>query len=249
MTTWRNRARRRVSTMSSRLRRPGRSTRVRAGLILLAALLTAGLVLGIALGTSGATKTSYYQECANKFGTSERAADPQWLKEKIAQEDEECEHLAAINESISPTEETEAKERFRASHKRGELNPEPESSPVTGIIDSREAPLGRKETFRATNHWTGQVEGQWYVVYAGARTSPEDGAPGNSEDGRAEVLVYHTPDSSDSAEPNTFVAAENPSAAAERTPLTIIRASGGILTLETDTGAMMTFDVATHSFG
>lgn len=221
------------------LRKATRSTRVRIGALLAGGLLIAGLVL--ALETSSATNSSF-NECIGQFSSSERESGPQPIKEKIAGVEEECRHLAVINESITPAQEQEAKEKFRARHKRGELNPGPEAPPETGIIDSREPPLGRKTAFRVENVWSGEVEGQWCIVYAGAKTSPEN------EDGPPEVLVYRSPIAPNSSEPNTFVGAYHPPGN-ERTPLTITAASGDVLTLQTSTGATVSFDVATRTFG
>ena len=222
------------------LRKATRSTRVRVGALLAGGLLIAGLVL--ALETSSATNSSFYNECIGQFSSSERENGPQPIKEKIAGVEEECRHLAVINESITPAREQEAKEKFRARHKRGELNPGPEAPPETGIIDSHEPPLGRKTVFRVENVWSGEVEGQWYIVYAGANTSPENGH------GHPEVLVYRSPTTPNSSEPNTFVGAYS-RPGHERTSLTITAASGGVLTLQTSTGATVSFDVATRTFG
>lgn len=223
------------------MRNAAKSTRVRVSAVLLALLLAGGLT--VALTTSNAT-SSFFQECMRPFTQSEREGGEQWLKEKIASQEKECRYLANLNETISPQQEQEAKERARAKHKPGALATGTLPRRVTGIENgSGGGPAGMSGVFLATGHWVGLADGKWYIVWAGAKRVPPNEAPVESA-----VVVRLQPQKLGSAENGTFVGTYG-TPAGERQPLTIAAANEGVLTLKTSTGQTLTFNVATRTFG
>jgi hypothetical protein len=219
-----------------------KSTRVRVGALLVVVLLAAGVTF--ALGTSSATP-SFFQECMRPFTQSERESGEQWLKEKIASQEKECRYLAYLNETITPSQEQEGLEKFRATHKPGELSTGSGGTRVTKIVDRPQPPPG-VPFFQATSHWVGSIDGQWYTVWAGATAGPP--TKGVVRDIESAVVVYQQPVNLDSTESGSPMRTYSPPGG-DGEPLRITAASDGVLTLQTSTGETMSFDVATRTFG
>ncbi|HXN37481.1 MAG TPA: hypothetical protein VN892_05550 [Solirubrobacteraceae bacterium] len=224
-----------------RLRNIAKSTRVRVSAVLLALLLAAGLTVALTVSSAA---PSAFQECMGAFTQSEREGGEQWLKEKIASQEKECRYLAHLNETISPQQDREDKERARATLKPGALATGTLPQRVTGIENgSGGGPPGMSGVFLATGHWVGLVGGKWYIVWAGAKRVPPSEEPVESA-----VVVYLQPQKLGSAETSTFVGTYG-TPAGERQPLTIAAANEGVLTLKTSTEQTLSFDVATQTFG
>lgn len=200
--------------------------------------LLSGIVLAvvclIAIGASGAS-TSFFAECLRPFHEGQGG-------EKALLQERECRLLATLKERhLTSAQRKAAKAEFRATHKPYAESPEP--ARITGISVGPAAPDGLNQVFHSRATWTGEVDSQWYIVYAGAKASPD-----TNENVRSEVLVFRAPPTFRTGESNALVGAYNPPGD-EREPLTIAAATGDVLTLRTTAGTLLSFDVATRSFG
>jgi hypothetical protein len=128
-----------------------------------------------------------------------------------------------------------------------DLGPPPPSTlpaRVPGIVSTglNEGPFPPGE-FTVSNVWTGPFAGVWYLVYAGEALNPSTGDPVGGG-----IRIYSLPIDPNAADQSLrFVGAF----AAPGSPgkLTIATASGNVLTLSTDSGSTLRFDLATNTFG
>jgi len=109
----------------------------------------------------------------------------------------------------------------------------PTSGPVayeTGIIADDESPM---REFVVRNRWGGTVQGRRYIVFAGARTSdPTQGV----------VLVQEVTSAGDSSAPRPYDTPGRTGA------VQVVSLQGSRLTLATDAGARVVFNMATLRF-
>jgi hypothetical protein len=202
------------------------------GLIATVAAIAAVLIATI--GASG-TSPSFFDRCVGGLRGEISG-------EKLALIENECRSREAAGASMSASQIQEQKARilsqFTHSPKRTSLTP----TRVTGLIPGPAVPIGRNLTFHATGSWAGNVSGQWYLVYAGAKADPA-----SNENTRAELLVYKEPINLASSEEDQLIGAYTPPEGGQE-PLTIARVSGNVLTIGTSTGSRLLFDVSTRSF-
>jgi hypothetical protein len=115
------------------------------------------------------------------------------------------------------------------------------TAPLTGIVASHQAPFPAS-WFWVDNAWTGQVDGQYYTVYAGQKEHPSSG--GTAEAG---VVVYSDPANvfggSQPREVGVYLSATGAS------PLRIVSVHGALLYLVSSSGQLVTFNVSSKSFG
>lgn len=107
---------------------------------------------------------------------------------------------------------------------------------VPGISNLREAPFFN-DSFPVTNNYSQMVAGRWYVLYAGT-IGPAGPSAG---EGGVRVLSVDATTNNDLVNLGTFPAPGT-------TKLTVTAGSGTSVTLTADTGAILTFDLATLSF-
>lgn len=103
-----------------------------------------------------------------------------------------------------------------------------------GIINGRQAPFP-PSIFTARNAWQGPVGSQWIIAYAGAQTN-SNGTPGQGG------LVLYTVGDFTLSYLGTFPAPAGTPA------LTIIKAQGNVLLLQTASGHTLTFNLQSHQF-
>jgi hypothetical protein len=113
---------------------------------------------------------------------------------------------------------------------------------VTGIQVDREAPPYRSQTFATSDRWLGEVNGQLYEVYAGAKLLPARGVPI-----RSELLLYAARSTGGNSGPSAYVGAYLPPGGG-REPLRISSSHGDVLNIRTSAGAELSFDVARRAF-
>jgi hypothetical protein len=154
--------------------------------------------------------------------------------EKLALRERECQKREAASSGLSVTQDLEQKAALRAAPRSAE-GPPPKR--LTGLFIERQGPAGTNQTFHATSNWAGHVDGQWYLVYAGARANPQ-----TNQDIQSEVRVYREPAELNSNESNIFVGSYVPPGGGSG-PLTIASATGSMLAIRTSTGATLSFDV------
>jgi hypothetical protein len=235
-----------MKDVTTQLRKLARSKRIMIGGILVVAAAAAGST--VALTTSGAT-TSFYATCMEPSTQHEREDGQEWLKLKIAAEEKECSYYAKLHETISPGEEREAKAKFRAAHPPTAVTPQAEEESagrrVTGIVEGPQTPPRNpgEPYFFSVSHWTGQVNGRWYIVWAGATTEAPnpDGKTGGISSG---VVVGLEPAKISSGEAAKIVGIF-PAPGGDREALNVAAASGSTLTLQSPGGETSSFDVAT----
>jgi hypothetical protein len=158
---------------------------------------------------------------------------------KLARRERECRRREAASSGVTLAQALERKAQLRAHPQRAELAP---STRLTGLVNDRQGPAGTNQTFHSTSHWAGNVDGQWYIVYAGAAAAPD-----TNENTRPELRIYKEPTDLNSGEPNVLVGSYTPPGGGHQ-PLTIASASAGVLTIRTSTGAMLSFDVGQRVF-
>ena len=112
---------------------------------------------------------------------------------------------------------------------------------IVGIQDTNQGPFA-PSTFVVRSFWEAPIGQTWYLVYAGGR--PDDPASTSAVSQGSVALFTQGSDANISPLFQGFYAASSANG-----PLTITAASGSILTLQTDTGQIATFDVLTHQFG
>lgn len=105
-----------------------------------------------------------------------------------------------------------------------------------GISRLQQAPFGT-ETFAATGHYSGMVGNRWYVVYAGTI------GPFGKHPNLGGITIQTFGATSDKREIDF-----GPYPDMGTHKLTILSVSGNVLTLRTETGATVTFDLVTRSF-
>jgi hypothetical protein len=103
-----------------------------------------------------------------------------------------------------------------------------------GIINERQAPFS-PSIFTANNAWQGPVGSAWIIAYAGAQTN-SDGTPG-----RGGLVLYAVGDFTLSYL-GAFLAPVGTSS------LTIFKAQGNSLLLQTASGHTLRFNLQTHQF-
>lgn len=112
----------------------------------------------------------------------------------------------------------------------------------TGIIDHALGPFEPSE-FLISNAWQGVVDGRRYEVFAGELGN---GGAANSQPQTGAVRVYTLSISADNSLSYTDIGTFPASAATAQ--LTVTSFSGAILTLSSENGQMVTFDVLTDQF-
>jgi len=139
------------------------------------ALLTGGAIAASSVG-SGLRPT---------FLTNCLALHPGADADKLALRERECRRREAASSGVTLAQALEKKAQLRAHPQRRELAP---PTRLTGLVNDRQGPAGTNQTFHSTSHWAGNVDGQWYIVYAGAAV-----APATNEDTRSELRIYKEP--------------------------------------------------------
>jgi hypothetical protein len=168
--------------------------------------------------------------------------------EKLEAIEAECHAREAASAKITPAEEEAHKAEMRATRqtRRTAVEAAERGSPVPArtseLSSDREGPLGTSQSFVSTGNWTGEVDGQWYQVFAGSAVAPSTGAGE-----RAELRVYSLPTTPQSDEAPMFVGSYTPPGD-EREPLTIRAANADVLEVVTSTGTVLPFNLATRSF-
>jgi hypothetical protein len=114
-----------------------------------------------------------------------------------------------------------------------------------GIEANPQNPEGNNHFFLPTTCWTGEVNGRWYEVYAGAKRSPAGEEPLL----QSELHVYEDPvqERASSTEVLVLVGKYVPPAATKEA-LTITGSQGDVLTIKTEAGASLKFNLATSTF-
>ncbi len=117
----------------------------------------------------------------------------------------------------------------------------PAATPVAGIADLHEGPFPACQ-FSVNNFWQGPVNGQWELVYAGTQNSNMATCSG----GRGALAIYSEEMGKYGDGPittiGTFTVPTN------ATSLTITAVNGNDMTVRTNTGASLTFDMRTNTF-
>ena len=111
-----------------------------------------------------------------------------------------------------------------------------QDSRITGIAEMRQAPFPSAD-FAVQNSYSGPVHGRWYVAYAGT----VGGAGATARQGGLRIM-------SADAEANTHIATVGTFPAPGTESLKVIAYSGSQITLLTDTGATLKFDLSTLSY-
>jgi hypothetical protein len=108
-----------------------------------------------------------------------------------------------------------------------------------GIIQMHQGPFP-SSIFTVRNVWQGQINSEWILAYAGARTNV------HSLSGQGGVVLYTEKSSTsggfDVHRIGVFLAPMSTS------PLTIVTLSGHFMTLRTDTGTQLIFNLQTHQY-
>ena len=120
---------------------------------------------------------------------------------------------------------------------------------LTGIIYGVQAPpRSRGEPyFFSLSHWAGEVNGHWYVVWAGA-TTKRPSPDGKTRAIRSAVAVGREPAKVGSGEAAKIVGIF-PTPGSGREFITVATVRGDELTLRSPAGRSFSFDVATRTFG
>jgi hypothetical protein len=193
-------------------------------------IATIGLVSALSAGSTS-TRPSFLENCL--------ALTPGVGGEKLARRERECRRREAASAHITLAQDLEEKAKLRATR----YSPETATpTRLTGLVSDPQGPIGTNQTFHATGHWVGEVEGQWYLIYAGAKASPD-----TNQDTRSELLVYKEPAEVGVGDEHIFVGAYVPPAGGTE-PLTITSASESTLSLRTSTGATLSFNVVQRAF-
>ncbi len=150
-----------------------------------------------------------------------------------------CRKRVAIISHVNFKRDLETKSRLRVTVPHQVESPTP--TRITGVVNNQQGPPGTSQTFHATSHWLGNVDGQWYAVYAGARANRE-----TDHDTQSELRVYHEPTFNTNELP-AFLGSYTPPGGG-KTPLRIVSATGDLLKIEAIIGAHLLFDVGQRSF-
>jgi hypothetical protein len=113
---------------------------------------------------------------------------------------------------------------------------------ITGLQQGPGGPPGTNQIFASTGCWIGEVDGQWYQIYAGTKTEP-----GTGQGLRSELLVFLAPAHVGGTERAREIGAYAPPEGGTKA-LEIKSASGAVLTIKTATGSTLKFNVATQAF-
>jgi hypothetical protein len=200
-------------------------------------IATLAAIAAVSIATIGASGTSpsFFDRCVG-------ALRGEISGEKLALIENECRRREAAGAGMSASQIQEQKARilnqFTHSPKRASLTP----TRVTGLIPGPAVPIGRNVTFHATGSWVGNVSGQWYLVYAGAKADPA-----SNDSTRSELLVYKEPANLASSEEDQLIGAFIPPEGGQE-PLTITSARGNMLTIKTSSGGKLLFNVVTRDF-
>jgi hypothetical protein len=197
--------------------------------VVLAAVTAGGFVVSMG-GVAASSGTVFLADCLR--------LTPHVSGDKLAMRERECRKREAATSHVNVTADVERKAQLRAaSHS---IAPAP--ARVIGVVVDHQGPVGTNQTFHATSHWAGEVDGRWYLVYAGARANPA-----SNQNTQSELRVYREATELNGGGPNVFIASYVPPDG-ESQPLTIMSATASVLTIGTSTGATLTFNVEHRAF-
>jgi len=168
--------------------------------------------------------------------------------EKLEAIEDECRVRRADSEKFTVAEEAAHKAEMRKTSaarrasQQAQVDAEAPAEAHSALSASHEGPFGSDHGFAATGHWTGEVDGRWYEVYAGAKVDPVSEAAT-----RSELLVFSAPAAPQGDESSRLLGTFAPPGGGTE-PLTITGANGDVLEVQTSTGETLRFDVATQSF-
>ncbi len=167
------------------MRQTIRSGRLWASLILLSAMVA--VFADVGAGNAGTTRSSrFYANCMAPFVS--------YPPEKRTIFEHECRVRAEVVANVTPAEEEAAKAKLRATwpERRAAAEAAEAATPPlprrTGLDTDAEGPIGTSQSFAATGNWIGEVNGQWFQVYAGARL-----IPGTTTAVASELFVFSLP--------------------------------------------------------
>ncbi|HEX8731263.1 MAG TPA: hypothetical protein VF725_04295 [Ktedonobacterales bacterium] len=117
----------------------------------------------------------------------------------------------------------------------------PAATPVTGIEGLHQGPFPACQ-FSVNNFWQGPVNGQWELVYAGTKNSNI----ATCSNGQGALAIYSEEMGRYGDGPVTTIGTFTVPTSA--TSLTITGVNGGDMSVRTNTGATLTFDLHTNTF-
>jgi hypothetical protein len=206
------------------------------------AIAIAGAIAVIAVPghASGPAPSAFFLKCVEPYSGHEGEA--------LADVEHECHVREEHSRGMTPAKMRAEEEalhasrtaRFAAAAAQEAAEPQPER--ITGLQQGPGGPPGTSQVFTSTGQWIGEVNGQWYQVYAGAKATP-----GSGETVRSELLIYLGPKNINTTEREHQIGTAIPPEGGTL-PLKITAASGSVLTIETGTGSTLKFNVAAQAF-
>jgi hypothetical protein len=189
---------------------------------------------------SGPAPSAFFLKCVEPYAAHEGEA--------LADVEHECHVREEASKGLTPAKMRAEEEalhatraaRFAAAAAQEAAGPQPER--ITGLQQGPGGPPGTSQIFASTGVWSGQVNGQWYQVYAGTKTEP-----GTGQGLRSELLVFLAPAHVGGTERARELGAYAPPEGGTKA-LEIESASGAVLTIKTATGSTLKFNVATQAF-
>jgi hypothetical protein len=209
-------------------------------MVALAGMLVGVLVIAIPGDAGSPSITSFYLKCMEPWEN--------YPAEKREVFEHECHVREEASRDMTPAKMRAEEEalhatraaRFAAAAAQEAAEPQPER--ITGLQQGPGGPPGTNMVFTSTGDWIGEVNGQWYQIYAGAKATP-----GSGQTVRSELLIYLGPKNINTTEREHQIGTAVPPEGGTR-PLKITAASGSVLTIETATGSTLKFNVATQAF-
>jgi len=189
---------------------------------------------------SGPAPSAFFLKCVEPYSAHEGEA--------LADVEHECHVREEASRGMTPAKMRAEEEalhatraaRLAASAAQEAAEPAPER--ITGLQQGPGGPPGTNMVFTSTGSWIGEINGQWYHIYAGAKATP-----GSGETVRSELLIYLGPKNINTTEREQQIGTAVPPEGGTL-PLKITAASGSVLTIETGTGSTLKFNVATQAF-
>jgi hypothetical protein len=203
-------------------------------LLTIGSFLAAGCVY-LATRSSNATAVSArtrLQECLE--------ITPGATGAKLAFRERECGRREAVINSETPAERASQRQRDREAYYAHTPSRRPQKMQA-GVFDVGQGPPGASQVFHTVNEWDGQIDGHWYVVYAGTALDPD-----TAQATQAALRVYRLPPGLGAKENEhlTLVGSYVPPNAGTKA-LKIVSADGSTLTVE-GAGGPVSFDVTAY---
>jgi hypothetical protein len=208
--------------------------RHRTAFLLVASASLVALGAYLLLDHSGASAQSPSQDYVRCM-----AVVPHATGDKLERREEECEQREAVINRLTPAQRADERRQLDAQFE-AQSRHAAQQAPTEGIVESRGGPPGASQIFRTINEWDGEINGRWYVVYAGATLDPE-----TNRAVQAELRIYREPAGLGASETEklAFVGIYVPPGSGSE-PLRITAATGSTLTVATSAGTTVDLDVA-----